>query len=123
MRKQYDFSVARKNPYATQLKKPVTIRLDQDSITYFKSMAEETGIPYQSLISRYLKEGASLGKKLDLARSQSNFVVALGAFATPLPTVNFPAGAARFHHDRRSFATFADPTGLCSLQHRARAKR
>jgi len=33
MRKQYDFSAARKNPYATQLKKSVTIRLDEDSIT------------------------------------------------------------------------------------------
>lgn len=67
MRKQYDFSASRKNPYAAQLKKPVTIRLDQDSITYFKSMADETGIPYQSLINLYLKDCASLGKKLNLA--------------------------------------------------------
>ena len=67
MRKQYDFSASRKNPYAVQLKKPVTIRLDQDSITYFKSMSEQTGIPYQSLISRYLKECAASGKTLNLA--------------------------------------------------------
>jgi predicted DNA binding CopG/RHH family protein len=67
MRKEYDFGTARKNPYAAQLKKPVTIRLDQDSITYFKSMSEETGIPYQSLINLYLKECASSGKKLSLA--------------------------------------------------------
>ena len=67
MRKQYDFSTSRKNPYASQLKKSVTIRLDQDSITYFKSMSEETGIPYQSLINLYLKECASSGKKLSLA--------------------------------------------------------
>lgn len=67
MRKQYDFSQSRKNPYAAQLKKPVTIRLDEDSIFYFKSMAEETGIPYQSLINLYLKECASSGKKLKLA--------------------------------------------------------
>ena len=67
MRKQYDFSSSRKNPYAAQLKKPVTIRLDQDSISYFKSMSEETGIPYQSLINLYLKECASSGKKLSLA--------------------------------------------------------
>jgi len=66
MRKQYDFSGSRKNPYASQLKKSVTIRLDQDSITYFKSMSEETGIPYQSLINLYLKECASSGKKLNL---------------------------------------------------------
>jgi predicted DNA binding CopG/RHH family protein len=67
MRKQYDFSTSRKNPYASQLKKSVTIRLDQDSISYFKSMSEETGIPYQSLINLYLKECASSGKKLSLA--------------------------------------------------------
>ena len=67
MRKQYDFSVSRKNPYASLLKKPVTIRLDQESITYFKSMSEETGIPYQSLINLYLKECAASGKRLNLA--------------------------------------------------------
>lgn len=67
MRKEYDFSSSRKNPYAAQLKKPVTIRLDQESISYFKSMSEETGIPYQSLINLYLKECASSGKKLSLA--------------------------------------------------------
>ena len=67
MRKQYDFSKATKNPYAAQLKKLVTIRLDESSITYFKSMAEETGIAYQSLINLYLKECAASGKKLKLA--------------------------------------------------------
>jgi predicted DNA binding CopG/RHH family protein len=67
MRKHYDFSKARKNPYAAQLKKPVTIRLDEGSISYFKSMAEETGIPYQSLINLYLKDCAATGKRLSLA--------------------------------------------------------
>jgi predicted DNA binding CopG/RHH family protein len=67
MRKQYDFADARKNPYASQLKKSVTIRLDQASITYFKAMSDETGIPYQSLINLYLKECASQGKRLSLA--------------------------------------------------------
>jgi len=67
MRKQYDFSASRKNPYAEQFKKSVTIRLDQDSIAYFKSMSEQTGIPYQSLINLYLKECAASGKKLNLA--------------------------------------------------------
>ena len=67
MRKEYDFSVSRKNPYAAQLKRPVTIRLDQESVVYFKSMAEETGIPYQSLINLYLKECAASKKRLSLA--------------------------------------------------------
>lgn len=67
MRKEYDFSVSRKNPYASQLKKPITIRLDQDAITYFKSMSEEMGIPYQSLINLYLKDCATSKKRLNLA--------------------------------------------------------
>ena len=67
MRKHYDFSDARKNPYAAQLKKSVTIRLDEGSISYFKGMAEETGIPYQSLINLYLKDCAASHRKLSLA--------------------------------------------------------
>jgi len=50
MRKEYDFSAAKKNPYVAQLKKQITIRLDEDSIAYFKTVSEEVGIPYQSLI-------------------------------------------------------------------------
>ena len=53
--------------FTAQLKRPVTIRLDQESIGYFKSMSEDTGIPYQSLINLYLKECAASKKRLDLA--------------------------------------------------------
>ena len=67
MLKHYDFRSARKNPYAAQLKKSVTIRLDEGSISYFRGMAEETGIPYQSLINLYLKDCAATRKKLNLA--------------------------------------------------------
>lgn len=66
MRKEYDFFNARKNPYASQLKKQVTIRLDEDSIGYFKSLSEEVGIPYQSLINLYLRDCAASGRKLSL---------------------------------------------------------
>ncbi len=66
MRKEYDFSAARKNPYATQLKKQITIRLDQESITYFKAISEEVGIPYQSLINLYLRDCAASRRKLEL---------------------------------------------------------
>ena len=66
MRKHYDFSNARKNPYAVQLKKSVTIRLDEGSISYFKGLADETGIPYQSLINLYLKDCAATGKRLTM---------------------------------------------------------
>ena len=58
MRKHYDFSQARPNPYARRLKRPVTIRLDQPTIVYFKALAEETGIPYQTLINLYLRDCA-----------------------------------------------------------------
>ncbi|MBI4754197.1 MAG: BrnA antitoxin family protein [Betaproteobacteria bacterium] len=66
MRKEYDFSTARSNPYASQLKKQVTIRLDEESISYFKSLAEEVGIPYQSLINLYLRDCAASHRKLNL---------------------------------------------------------
>jgi uncharacterized protein (DUF4415 family) len=67
MREEYDFSNARKNPYAVQLKKQITIRLDEDSINYFKSVSEEVGIPYQSLINLYLRDCAANHKKLNLS--------------------------------------------------------
>ncbi len=66
MKKRYDFSEARPNPYAKRLKKQVTIRLDQESLEYFQKLAEETGIPYQSLINLYLKDCAASGKRLEL---------------------------------------------------------
>ena len=60
MKKEYDLSKleSRKNPYAAKLKRQVTIRMGNDVIGYFKEMAEETGIPYQSLINLYLRAAA-----------------------------------------------------------------
>jgi len=66
MRDEYDFSRARKNPYASQLKKQITLRLDEESINYFKSISEEVGIPYQSLINLYLRDCAASHRKLNL---------------------------------------------------------
>ena len=66
MRKEYDFSAAKKNPYAAQLKKQITIRLDEASITYFKSISDDVGIPYQSLINLYLRDCAVSHRKLNL---------------------------------------------------------
>ena len=66
MRKTYDFSRARPNPYARRLKKQVTIRLDEDTIKYFKSLAEAAEIPYQTLINLYLRDCARSGKRLRL---------------------------------------------------------
>lgn len=51
MRKEYDFSKARRNPYVKQLKRQVTIRIDRGTIAYFRTLSEETGIRYQTLIN------------------------------------------------------------------------
>jgi len=64
MRKEYDFSKGKMNPYAAKLKKQITIRLDDLTINYFKDMAEETGIKYQTLINLYLRDCASHNRKL-----------------------------------------------------------
>jgi uncharacterized protein (DUF4415 family) len=66
MRKEYDFAgmAGRKNPYAKRLKRQVTIRLGEDVIAYFKEMAEQTGIPYQSLINLYLRDCAANQRRL-----------------------------------------------------------
>ena len=68
MRAHYDFSKmkARKNPYAKLLKQPVTIRLDRDTVAYFKAMAAKTGLPYQKLINLYLRDCAANRRQLSL---------------------------------------------------------
>lgn len=66
MRDEYDFSNARKNPYAKKLKKQITINIDSDTIDYFKAQAENTGIPYQTLINLYLADCAANKKQLHM---------------------------------------------------------
>jgi uncharacterized protein (DUF4415 family) len=66
MRKEYDFSKAKKNPYVAQLKKQITIRLDEESITHFKKISEDVGVPHQSLINLYLRDCAASHRKLNL---------------------------------------------------------
>lgn len=68
MKAHYDFTKmkGRKNPYAKYLKQSVTMRLDRESITYFKNLAEESGIPYQTLINLYLRDCANNERKLDM---------------------------------------------------------
>ncbi len=68
MRNAYDFSTSRKNPYASQLTKLVRIRLDAESITYFKAISDEVGIPCQSLINLYLRDCAASRRKLNFDR-------------------------------------------------------
>lgn len=66
MREEYDFSNARKNPYAQKLKKQITINIDSDTIQFFKDMASSSGIPYQTLINLYLSDCAANNRKLNM---------------------------------------------------------
>ena len=67
MKEEYDFSNARKNPYAKKLKKQITINIDVDTINYFKNQSESSGIPYQTLINLYLTDCATEKKQLNLS--------------------------------------------------------
>jgi predicted DNA binding CopG/RHH family protein len=66
MRDHYDFSKMKrlKNPFPAMLKQPITIRLEVPTITYFKELAAQLGMPYQSLINLYLRDCAVHRKKL-----------------------------------------------------------
>ena len=68
MRAHYVFSKmkGKKNPYIKYLKQPVTMRLDKDSIEYFKTLSDESGIPYQTLINLYLRDCAIHKRKLNM---------------------------------------------------------
>ena len=69
MRAEYDFSTmkARKNPYASKLEKPVTMRLSEEVVLYFKNMALDAGVPYQSLINLYLRDCVAQHRKVKIA--------------------------------------------------------
>ena len=66
MRKEYDFSKARNNPYVGKLRKQISIRIDIDTINFFKKRSEETGIAYHNLINLYLSECAMLSKQISI---------------------------------------------------------
>ena len=67
MKKEYDFSNAQKNPYADRLKQQVTINLNRSTVQYFKNLAEQTGLPYQTLINLYLTDCAEKERKPEVS--------------------------------------------------------
>ncbi len=69
MRKEYDISGLnpRKNPYANRLKKQITINIDGSTVDYFKALAEDKGIPYQTLINLYLRDCADNQRQLQMS--------------------------------------------------------
>ena len=68
MKAEYDLYKlkSRKNPYASKLKKSVTMRLSEDVVAYFKGMAGEAGVPYQSLINLYLRDCLANNRKVKI---------------------------------------------------------
>ncbi len=63
MKKEYDFSKSTINPYVKKLKKQISIRLENDTVEYFKKLASETDISYQNLMNMYLRECAKKNRK------------------------------------------------------------
>ena len=72
MKSEYDLSKMkmRRNPYAARLKKPVSMRISEDVIDYFKAMADEAGVPYQNLINLYLRDCVAQKRKIEIAWPQ-----------------------------------------------------
>jgi len=73
MRREYDFSKMKgqKNPHIKDLKTQVTIRLDKETVEYFKGLAKKTGMPYQNLINLYLRDCVETKKEPILQWSHS----------------------------------------------------
>lgn len=73
MKAEYDLSRMkfRKNPCASKLKKPVTMRLSEDVIDYFKRIADDSGVPYQSLINLYLRDCLANSRKVKIQWPQA----------------------------------------------------
>jgi predicted DNA binding CopG/RHH family protein len=67
MKTEYNFSSSRRNPYLKKLRKQITIKIDLDTIDYFKKQADETGVPYQTLINLYLSDCVANHRNLKLA--------------------------------------------------------
>ena len=67
MKDNYNFSKGIKNPYAKKLKKQITIRIDADTIEYFKEQAADVGISYQNLINLYLRDCAEKKRRLSFS--------------------------------------------------------
>lgn len=66
MKNHYDFSKAKKNPYAKLLKKQITINISEEVLDYFKEMSEKTMVPYQTLINFYLLDCVKNKKTIEM---------------------------------------------------------
>ena len=66
MREEYDFSDGVKNPYVKPQKTSITIRIDTETVDYFKKLSAETSLPYQTLMNAYLTDCAVKKRNLSL---------------------------------------------------------
>lgn len=66
MKNHYDFSKAKKNPYAKLLKRQITINISEEVLDYFKEMSEKTMVPYQTLINFYLLDCVKNKKTIEM---------------------------------------------------------
>jgi predicted DNA binding CopG/RHH family protein len=66
MKTEYDLSKMKrvKNPYPKLLTRTVKLRISREAITFFKKMAEEKGVSYETLINFYLIDCAMSKKRL-----------------------------------------------------------
>lgn len=64
MRKNYDFSKGKVNPYSKRVKKSINIRVDEQVLEYFQRMAEKEGVAYQTLINSFLVDCAKKKKQM-----------------------------------------------------------
>lgn len=67
MREEYNFTNAKRNPYIKKEKQQITINIDSNVITYFKTQSGNTGIPYQTLINLYLADCVSEKRELQIS--------------------------------------------------------
>jgi len=66
MKKEYNFSGSVANPYTKKLKKQISIRIENETVEYFKELSAKTGIPYQNLMNMFLRECAEKNMKPDI---------------------------------------------------------
>lgn len=59
MKKEYNFSKGVRGKFYRPKKVQKTIRIDKDVLEYYQRMANENGIPYQTLINLTLKKFAA----------------------------------------------------------------
>ena len=69
MRDEYDFSNAVPGRFAGN-KDQITIRIDKETIAYFKGLSLETKVPYQTLMNLYLADCAKKKRTLEFTSGE-----------------------------------------------------